>query len=50
MNADFVFSDEGKPVNQSNLSSWVDREKFLAFMFITESNINELAESGNERS
>ena len=38
--------DKDEAVNKTSLSLWVDREKFLPFMFITDSNINELAETG----
>lgn len=42
----FSLLDKGEPFNQTNLSLWVDQEKFLPFMFITDSNVNEVAETG----
>ena len=38
--------DEDKTVNKTSLSAWVDEEKFPPFMYITDSNVNELAETG----
>lgn len=43
-----VFLEKGKAVNKTTVSLWVDSEKFLPFMFITDSNVNELADSGTQ--
>ena len=39
---------EHEAVNTTSLSSWVDREKFLPFMLISDSNVNELADTGKD--
>ena len=42
----FIYLDDGQTVNETSLSSWVDQEKFPPFMYISDSNVNELAETG----
>ncbi|XP_028392560.1 protein disulfide-isomerase TMX3-like [Dendronephthya gigantea] len=44
----YSFEEKGEPVNKTTVSLWVDSEKFLPFMFVTDTNINELADSGKK--
>ncbi|XP_046843577.1 protein disulfide-isomerase TMX3-like isoform X2 [Xenia sp. Carnegie-2017] len=42
----FKFEDTEGDLNESKLATWVDQEKFLPFMYISDSNIHELVETG----